>query len=249
MRSTWGVARMLDDPGLLLLSVVAQNVVLILLTVGLFWAGVFVARRLGSKAGYGLDALGVSRPRGGALAGAGIGFLVGLGAVIGSLVIGGLSAVALEALGFSAENEAQQPLLEGLRGWVRESPGLAIGAAFLVIVLFGPAVEEFVFRGAIFGGLYRLGGFFSRVAGGDGTSRNVDRFSFLGAALFSSAGFAALHQSAVIAPALFALAFVLCALYRRTGSLLPPIVAHATFNSFTVLAIALSALYPIPPAA
>ena len=238
-----------NDPAVLLLSVVAQNVFLILLTVGLFWAGVFVARRLGMKAGYGLGGLGVSRPRGGLLVGAGIGFLVGLGAVIGSLVIGGLSAVVLEALGFSAENEAQQTLLGGLRGWVQESPGVAIGTAFLVIVLFGPAVEELVFRGAIFGGLYRLGGFFSRTMGGDGSSRGVDRFSFLGAALLSSAVFAALHQSAVIAPALFALAVVLCALYRRTGSLLPPIVAHATFNSFTVLAIALSALYPLPPGA
>lgn len=236
---------MLDDPALLLLSVVAQNVVLIVVTIGLFWAGVFVARRLGAKAGYSLGSLGISRSRGGLFVGAGIGFVVGIGAVIGSLVIGGLSAIVLEALGFSAENEAQQSLLGGLRGWVQESPALALGAAFLVVVLFGPAVEEFVFRGAIFGGLYRLGRLFSRAT--DGVSRGVDRFSFLGAALLSSAVFAALHQSAVIAPALFVLAFVLCALYRRTGSLLAPFVAHATFNSFTVLAIALSAFYPLPP--
>lgn len=240
---------MLNDPAVLLLSVVAQNVVLVVLTIGLFWLGVFVARRLGAKAGYSLGSLGIRRPEGGLFVGAGIGFLVGLGAVVGSLVIGGLSAVVLEALGYSAENEAQQSLIGGLRGWVQESPGVALGAAFLVIVLFGPAVEEFVFRGAIFGGLYRLGGLFSRTVGGDGGSRGVDRFSFLGAALLSSAVFAALHQSAVIAPALFALAFVLCALYRRTGSILPSIVAHATFNSFTVLVIALSALYDLPPGA
>ena len=239
---------MLNDPAVLLLSVVAQNVVLVLLTIGLFWLGVFVARRLGVKAGYSLSSLGISRPGGGVFVGVGIGFLVGLGAVVGSLVIGGLSAIVFEALGFSAENEAQQSLIGGLRGWVQESPGTALGAAFLVIVLFGPAVEELVFRGAIFGGLYRLGRFFSRALGGDGDSRGVDRFSFLGAALFSSAVFSALHQSAVIAPALFALALVLCALYRRTGSILPSLVAHATFNSFTVLVIALSALYDLPPA-
>ncbi len=239
---------MLDNPGLLLLSLVAQNVVLAVLTVGLFWVGVFVARRLGVKAGYSLRSLGVARPKkSGLFAETGIGVLVGLGAIIGSLVIGGLSRVVFEYLGFPATNEAQQPLFGVLRAWVQESPDVAIGAAFLVIVLLGPAVEEFVFRGAIFGGLYRLGRFFSRVAGGE--SRNVDRFSFLGAALFSSTVFAALHQSAVIAPALFALAVVLCILYRRTGSLLAPIVAHATFNSFAVLAIALSALYPVPPGA
>ena len=238
---------MLNDPAARMLSFVAQNVVLIMLTVGLFWAGVFVARRLGVKASYSLESLGASRPRGGVFVGAGIGFLVGLGAVIGSLVIGGLSAVVLEALGFSPRNEAQQPLFGALRGWMQESPGLALGAAFLVIVLLGPAVEEVVFRGAIFGGLYRLGRFFSRAVGGDESSRAADLFAFLGAALFSSAVFASVHLSAVIAPTLFVLAFVLCALYRWTGSLLPPIVAHATFNSFAVLVIALSALYPLPP--
>ncbi|WP_166398747.1 CPBP family intramembrane glutamic endopeptidase [Rubrobacter marinus] len=126
---------------------------------------------------------------------------------------------------------------------------MAIGAALLVIVLFGPAVEEFVFRGAIFGGLYRLGALFSRRMGGraEGAARFADRFSFLGAALLSSAVFAALHQSAVIIPAIFLLAVVLCLLYRRTGSLLSPFVAHATFNSFTVLIIVLSAIGVSPP--
>ena len=239
---------MIENPAVLLLSVVAQNVILIVLTVGLFWAGVFVARRLGAGSGYSLRALGISRPRGGFAAAVGIGFIVGLGVVVGSLVVGGLSAVVLEALGFSAENEAQQTLLGGLQGWVQESPGVAIGAAFLVIVLFGPAVEEFVFRGAIFGGLYRLGDFFSRrMRGGAGSpARFAERFSFLGAALLSSAAFAALHQSAVIIPAIFLLAVVLCLLYRRTGSLLSPFVAHATFNSFTVLLIVLSALGILP---
>lgn len=240
---------MIEDPAVLLLSVVAQNVVLIVLTVGLFWAGVFVARRLGAGAGYSLRGLGISRPKGGLVAAVGIGFLVGLGVVVGSLVIGGLSALVLESLGFSAENEAQQMLLGGLQGWVQESPLAAIGAALLVIVLFGPAVEEFVFRGAIFGGLYRLGAFFSRRTGGgtEGAARFADRFSFLGAALLSSAVFAALHQSAVIFPAIFLLAVVLCLLYRRTGSLLSPFVAHATFNSFTVLIIVLSAIGVSPP--
>ena len=238
---------MLNESAVLLLSVVAQNIVLVMVTIGLFWAGVFVARKLGVKAGYSLGSLGISRPRNGLFTGAGIGFVIGLGTVIGSLVIGGLSTVVLESLGYSAENEAQQSLLGGLREWVQESPFVALGAAFVVIVLFGPAVEELVFRGAIFGGLYRLGGFLTRATGGHDGSRGTDRFAFLSAALLSSAVFAALHQSAVIAPAIFALAFVLCALYRRTGSILPSIVAHATFNSFTVLAIALSALYPLPP--
>jgi membrane protease YdiL (CAAX protease family) len=43
-------------------------------------------------------------------------------------------------------------------------------------------------------------------------------------------------------PALFILAVVLCALFERTGSLLPPFVAHATFNSFATSLIILDGL-------
>lgn len=239
---------MIENPGVLLLSVVAQNVVLVVLTVGLFWAGVFVARRLGAGTGYSLGSLGISRPKGGLFVASGVGLLVGLGTLVASVVLGALSAFVLGELGFSAENEAQSALLTGLRGWVQESPGTAIGASVLVIVLFGPAVEELVFRGAVYGGLYRLGTFLSRrIGGGAGEAgRAAERFSFLGAALFSSAVFAALHQSAVIIPSIFVLAFALCLLYRRTGSLLAPFVAHATFNSFTVLLIVLSAVGALP---
>jgi membrane protease YdiL (CAAX protease family) len=42
------------------------------------------------------------------------------------------------------------------------------------------------------------------------------------------------------------LAVALCALYRRTGSLLPCFVAHAAFNSFAVLVIILSGLGTLP---
>jgi membrane protease YdiL (CAAX protease family) len=67
------------------------------------------------------------------------------------------------------------------------------------------------------------------------------------AAVVSSLLFAGLHMEPVILPALFLLAFVLCAVYARTGSLLPPLVAHATFNSFTVIMILLGGA-AVPPA-
>jgi membrane protease YdiL (CAAX protease family) len=126
--------------------------------------------------------------------------------------------------------------MRALEGWVRESPGTAIPAIVLVVVIVGPAVEELVFRGAIFNGLYRL----SRVSKSPGTSAR--RAAFALSALASSALFALLHLEPVLLPALLILAVILCALFERTGSLLPPFVAHATFNSFAVLLIILSGL-------
>lgn len=226
----------------LFLVVILQNAVLATLTIGLYWAGIFVARRFGSGAGYSLAALGLVRPRNGFLTGAAVGFVIGLAAILMSLLVSGLSAVVLENLGYSADNSAQEPLMSGLRTWVSENPAIAIPAAFLVVALVGPAVEELVFRGALFGGLYRLGTLLARRAGPRKDGRGAEWGAFLGAALISSALFAALHLSPVIIPAIFVLAIILCALYRRTGSLLPPFVAHATFNSFTTLLIVLSSL-------
>jgi membrane protease YdiL (CAAX protease family) len=130
--------------------------------------------------------------------------------------------------------------MQGLMRWVEESPGTAIPAIILVVVIFGPAVEELVFRGAVFNGLYRLANLTSARFGD--TSKTARRVSFALAALVSSIVFALLHLEPVLLPALLILAVVLCALFERTGSLLPTFVAHATFNSFAVSLIVLTGL-------
>ena len=123
--------------------------------------------------------------------------------------------------------------MRALVRWVEENPGAAVPAIFFVVVIFGPAVEELVFRGAVFNGLYRLGLYLSTSLGGPEPSpRTARRASFILAALASSALFSLLHLEPVLLPALFILAVVLCALFERTGSLLLPFVAHAMFNSF-----------------
>lgn len=240
-----------DDPSILLLSVVIQDLVFLLLTVLLFWAGVFVARRFGRPAGYSLRALGLARPRGGLLAGAGLGLAVGFGALVASWVLVALSTLLLQGLDYPAENTAQEPLIDGVRELVGGRPEIAVPAVILVMVLFAPAVEELVFRGAVFGGLHRLGRLISRRLGGreggskedpEEGSRAAGLASFVLASLLSSALFALLHLSPVILPALFVLSIALCALYERTGSLLPPFVAHATFNAFPTLLIILLGL-------
>lgn len=231
-----------EDTGTLLLLVVIQNVFFLVITVGVYWAGVFVARKLGRNTGYSLAPLGIARPRTGVLVGVGTGIAVGLGAFLISLAIGALSAFVFGKLGYSTENAAQESLMSGLQNWVAENPALAIPAAFFVISLMGPAVEELVFRGAIFGGLHRLGVFLSRKIAGRKTGADRQRVPLIGAAILSSALFALLHGALVIIPPIFVLALILCALYRLTGSLLPTFAAHATFNSIIVIVIVLSGL-------
>jgi uncharacterized protein len=239
-----------SDPSQLLLNVVSLDLLLAMLTMGFFWVGVSVMRGLGRQVSYGPAPLGIQRPESGYSSGILLGFLVGLGALAASLlVIVPLSFYILERLGYSTERSVQGPLLEGLSGWIGENPGVAIPMTIAVVVFFGPAVEELVFRGAFFGGLYRLGLFVSRKLGGKDQGERKEtgeRISFALSALFSSAVFALAHGEAAVVPVLFVLAFVLCALYRRTGSLLPCLATHATFNAFAVLLVILSGFGVLP---
>jgi membrane protease YdiL (CAAX protease family) len=248
-----------QNPELLIFSVVLQNVLFFVVTVGVFWAGTFVLRLLRGKnaSGYGLGPLGFRKPRGGYLITVSIGVLIGFCALILSTILNAVSSLALDRLGLPADNSAQAPLMDGITGWVRESPGLAIPLAFFAVVILGPAVEELVFRGAIFGGLYRL---FRLVTergmrsmrsreGGDEYARGsstAGKFALVLSATLSSVLFSLLHFSPVLVVALFVLALALCETYRRTGSLLAPFVAHATFNSFAVIALILTGLDLIP---
>jgi hypothetical protein len=231
------------DPQDALLSVVLLDAAGAGILVGVFWLSVSLLRRWGKKIGYSLAPLGFSRPRGGFLAGIGAGMAVGVGTVILSMIVTPLSVLLLERLGYSTESTIQQPFMEGLVGWVQESPGVAVPAIVLVVVLFGPAVEELVFRGAIFNGLYRLGVLVStRSVGTEHSKRPLSKAIFISSALASSVLFALLHLEPVLLPVLLILAITLCALFQRTGSLLPSFVAHATFNSVATVLIILRGL-------
>ncbi|CAA9399570.1 MAG: CAAX amino terminal protease family protein [uncultured Rubrobacteraceae bacterium] len=209
----------------------------------LFWLGVTVVRAFGRKVSFSLAPLGFSRPKGGLLAGIGGGFAVGIGAIVVSLIVNPVSVFVLDRLGYSTESTVQQPFMRGLVGWVEDNPAAAIPAIILVVVLFGPAVEELVFRGAVFNGLNRLGALISsRAVGREGPARTASKTSFVLSTLASSVFFALLHLEPVLLPAILLLATALCVLFQRTGSLLPPFVAHATFNSFATSLIILNGL-------
>ncbi len=207
-----------------------------------FWAGVMVARGLGRKTGFSLAPLGFSRPRGGVFAGVGVGLLVGAGAILAGMIVNLATVSVFGRLGLPTESTVQAPYMQGLAGWVRESPGLAIPAIVFVVVIFGPAFEEFIFRGVVFNGLYRLGALISANLGGGDPTDAARKVSFVLAALVSSVLFALLHLEPVLLPALLMVAVALCVLFARTGSLLPPFIAHATFNSFAVTFVILSGL-------
>jgi membrane protease YdiL (CAAX protease family) len=226
-----------------LLSVVVLDSAAAGAVVGGFWLVVLWMRSFGRKIGYSLAPLGFSRPRGGILAGIGAGMAVGVGAFLLSMIVTPLSVLVLEQLGYSTKLTVQQPFMEGLVGWVHESPGVAVPAIVLVVVLFGPAVEELVFRGAVFNGLYRLGALISTPSiRTEHPKGPPSKTIFVSSALASSILFALLHLEPVLLPVLLILAITLCALFQRSGSLLPSFVAHATFNSFAAMLIILRGL-------
>jgi membrane protease YdiL (CAAX protease family) len=231
------------DPQGALLSVVALDAIVAGCVIGGFWLAVALLRSFGNKVGYSLAPLGFSKPRGGVPAGIVIGIIVGVFAIVLSFAVNPLSAFVLGRLGYSTESTVQRPFMEGLTGWVSESPDVALPAIVLVVVFFGPAVEELVFRGVVFNGLYRLGAWISmRSNGTQGSVQPQGKALFALSALASSVPFALLHLEPVLAPILVILAMILCYLFRRTGSLLPCFVAHATFNSFATSIIVLDGL-------
>jgi CAAX protease family protein len=231
------------DPQYTLLSVVLLDGAVAGVVVGGFWLAVTWMRSFGKKVGYSLVPLGFSRPRGGFLAGIGAGLAVGVGAILFSMIVNPISVFVLERLGYSTRSTVQQPFMEGLVGWVHESPGVAVTATVLVVVLFGPAAEELVFRGVVFNGLYRLGAMISaRSVGAELSKGPPGKVIFVSSALASSILFALLHLEPVLLPVLLILAMSLCALFQRSGSLLPSFVAHATFNSFATVLIILQGL-------
>jgi membrane protease YdiL (CAAX protease family) len=241
MGSTSGTVA-INDPQGTLLAVVLTNSAVAAFVVSLFWLGVVAARAMGRKASFSLAPLGFRRPIGGQLAGVGLGVAVGLGAIVVSIIVNPISAFVLDRLGYSTESTVQQPFMRGLVGWVEANPAAAIPSIVSVVVLFGPAVEELVFRGAIFNALDRLATALLPKTAGASSRRPALMASFFIAALVSSALFALLHLEPVLLPAILLLAIALCALFRRTGSLLPPFVAHATFNSFATALIILNGL-------
>ncbi|SDO16064.1 CPBP family intramembrane glutamic endopeptidase [Alkalicoccus daliensis] len=86
----------------------------------------------------------------------------------------------------------------------------------LVVAVFGPVVEEIVFRMVIFGALYK-------------------RFGFWIAALSSGLMFAVIHFDFTHLLVYLAMGVVFAWLYVKTKRIIVPIIAHVGINSFVML--------------
>jgi uncharacterized protein len=121
-----------------------------------------------------------------------------------------IHSLCLVLLGADAE---PQPLIQFLaQNPSLEDRLLLIGTALVI----APAAEELIFRGYIFGVLFRY----------------VGKWWAL---LISAMVFAAIHAHIPSLAGLFALAITLTLVYEGTGSLLASILMHSLFNAITVV--------------
>jgi len=98
-----------------------------------------------------------------------------------------------------------------------DSP-IKVVALFIAIAVAAPVVEELFYRGLVQRAL-------------------VDRLGHLAGVSIASLIFGAVHFSWTELPALTVVGLVLGVLYHRSGRLGAPIVAHMTFNAFTLVAL------------
>jgi membrane protease YdiL (CAAX protease family) len=91
-------------------------------------------------------------------------------------------------------------------------------AAIFLAVVVAPLVEEFIFRGLLYGVMKKFAGAWAAMA----TSGLI---------------FAAIHQNLPALPAYFLLACGFTLAYERTGSIWTPITMHVLFNAITVVVI------------
>ena len=125
--------------------------------------------------------------------------------------------ILLEVFGVHLE---EQDVLQHFRAAVEEGDKRQLLLFGLTATVLAPVTEEIIFRGVFFGGL-------------------AARWGFLPAALGSSLVFAGVHFSLSALFPLFLVGLILCYLYRRTGSIYPPMVYHAVFNGVTLVIVLL----------
>lgn len=140
----------------------------------------------------------------------------GIGVGLVGFVLATLTTAALNAL-LGGLEPPSQVLLEA----TRDARGLVVVLVGLAAVVGAPLVEELVFRGLLFEALRRRAGLLAGLVG-------------------SGAVFAAVHLELqwTFQISLLVLGVWLAWAFHRTGSLVVPIVGHATFNG-TSLALAL----------
>ena len=126
------------------------------------------------------------------------------------LVSAGFTILAINFLpGFNSE-QAQDV------GFIKETSGWQLAAAFFSLVIITPIFEETIFRGLLF-------------------KRLRSQLNFKSSVLIASIVFAVAHMQWNVALDTFALSLVLCWLVERSGSIAPAIALHALKNGLAFL--------------
>jgi len=121
-----------------------------------------------------------------------------------------LSALALEKMGWLAEDQRTIDLIANTKSWWLR------GYLMFFAVVLAPVAEEFIFRGVLFPFIKQLG---------------WPKLAWFGVSFL----FALIHVNAPTFVPLFVFALVLTWLYQKTDCLLAPMVAHSLFNSTNLL--------------
>lgn len=142
---------------------------------------------------------------------AGPAVLWGAGGAVITVGIGAANELVLQALG------QPQPQHEAFT-WLRGLPtghfiAVAVGGA-----LVAPVIEELFFRGYVFSAYLAEKGV---------------RTAYIGSALI----FGLVHGQLTLFPGIFAMGLVLAFLFRRSGSIIAPIVAHVLNNSLAFISM------------
>lgn len=166
----------------------------------------------------------VRRSRGGDMSASGLGlvrapFLPSLGWVVLAWLC---TSVAVALWGLLALIVLGPEIFDGagvLGQWALSKGTAAVLAEGLVVLLVAPVIEEIVFRGVIFRALW--------------TWRGPGVAALITAILFGL-WHVGTYPLAVL-PTLAITGFFLCLVFRRTGSLLPPIALHMLINTLAFL--------------
>lgn len=139
---------------------------------------------------------------------------------VGTGVVAGLGILVVTALLVSLEERrfrvrANNPFVTS--STLGHHPGLAAAFIAFAVVLLAPMAEEALFRGILFGSLSR-------------------RWRYLPSTAVSAVIFGLAHLNLSLLLPLALAGVVFNALYRRTGSLIPSTIAHATLNGVSVAA-------------
>jgi len=141
--------------------------------------------------------------------------LFGVGFILPALGLHFISQTVLATLGHEpVVQEAVQMVM------ATEHP-VEVGLQIISVIIMAPVAEELLFRGLLFNTIKHAG--YPRAA-----------------IIASAALFALVHGSLALMLPLFVMGFALAWLYEKSGSLIAPMVMHATFNAinFTFLKMA-----------